>query len=44
MAELTENEINNAWIEQDGAATHTVRRSLKLLQEVFDNRIISKGL
>lgn len=44
MAELTENEINNVRIQQDGAAIHTARRSLKLLQEVFDNRIISKGL
>ena len=44
MAQLTQNEINNAYFQQDGATAHTARHSMELLKQVFGNRIISKGV
>ena len=31
------------WFQKDGATAHTARATLTLLQQLFDERIISKG-
>ena len=31
------------WFQQDGATAHTARETLNLLQDIFGNRIISRG-
>ena len=41
---LTAYEKQNGWFQQDGATAHTARASMQALQEVFDDRIISRGL
>ena len=33
-----------SWFQQDGATAHTAKNSMKLLEEVFCERIISKNL
>ena len=41
---LNEDEISRAYFQQDNATAHTANRSLALLEEVFAERIISKGV
>ena len=42
IGQMTSNEINCSWFQQDGATAHTSGRSTHLLKEFFENRIISK--
>ncbi|BFZ07560.1 hypothetical protein BsWGS_10599 [Bradybaena similaris] len=44
LEQLNEREIEEAWFQQDGATAHTARASLRFLEEIFSNRIISKGI
>ncbi|GFW33038.1 uncharacterized protein TNCV_2109681 [Trichonephila clavipes] len=41
---LAESDERYAWLQQDGAICHTSRDSMEVLTEVFDDRVISKGL
>ena len=42
-AELTRSaDINSQWFQQDGATPHTANTSMQLLQQLFDDRVISK--
>lgn len=43
MGKLTEDKINNAWIQQKSVIVCTARQCMKFLQKVFRDRIISKG-
>ena len=42
--QLTEEERSTGYFQQDGAAAHTANISLHFLNEIFPNRIISKGI
>ena len=44
IAQLNENEINQCFFQQDNATAHTSNHTLKFLNELFGERIISKGL
>lgn len=44
LEQLNEREIEEAWFQQDGATAHTARASLRFLEEIFANRIISRGI
>lgn len=44
IAQLKKRELKKAWFQQDGASAHTARTSLQYLEEVFGNRIISRGI
>jgi hypothetical protein len=39
-----ENEITYFWFQQDGATAHTGNNSMKLLNEIFGERVISRNL
>lgn len=38
---LNDNQRENLWFQQDGATSHTTRRALNLLQEMFPNKVVS---
>ena len=42
--QLTEEERSTGYFQQDGATAHTANISLHFLNEIFPNRIISKGI
>ena len=44
IAQLQEDEINKAYFQQDGATAHTAHMSMALLDNVFEDRIISKTI
>jgi hypothetical protein len=44
VSSLTENEIYTCWFQQDNAPPHTSNSSLRLLDEYFGDRVISKSL
>ena len=44
IAQLNENEINRCFFQQDSATAHTSNHTVKFLNELFGERIISKGL
>jgi RNAse (barnase) inhibitor barstar len=44
FAELTEKERLYSVFQQDSATAHTAHVSLEALWEVFDDRVISRGL
>jgi hypothetical protein len=44
IAQLKEDEIDNAYFQQHGAAAHTAHMSMVLLDDVFADRIISKTI
>jgi hypothetical protein len=39
-----EDEITYSWFQQDGATAHTANNSMKLLNEIFGERVISINL
>jgi hypothetical protein len=41
---LEEDEITYSWFQQDGANAHTANNSMKLLNEIFGERVISRNL
>jgi hypothetical protein len=41
---LEEDEITYSWFQQDGATAHTASNSMKLLNEIFGERVISRKL
>jgi hypothetical protein len=41
IAQLKEDEIDKAFFQQDGATAHTAPMSMALLDDVFEDRIIS---
>jgi hypothetical protein len=41
---LLNEEERFCWLKQDGATSHTVNSTIKLLKQFFDDRIISKKL
>jgi hypothetical protein len=41
---LEEDEITYSWFLQDGATAHTANNSMKLLNEIFGERVISRKL
>jgi hypothetical protein len=44
LGHLTEREIEKAWFQQDGATAHTASSSLQFLEDIFGNRVISRGI
>ena len=42
--QLTEQEKQQGWFQQDGATAHTARVSMAAVSEVFGDRVISHGL
>jgi hypothetical protein len=44
VAQLDEDEIHNAYFQQDGATAHTPNNSMKLLDEAFGERVISNRI
>ena len=44
MAELSEDEIEFSFFQQDGATTHTARGSLRFLEDIFADRVIAEGM
>jgi hypothetical protein len=41
---LEEDEITHYWFQQDGATAHTAKKSMKILNEIFGERVISRNL
>jgi hypothetical protein len=41
---LEEDEITYSWFQQDGATAHTANNSMKLLNEIFGEHVISRNL
>jgi hypothetical protein len=41
---LEEDEIIYSWFQQDGATAHIANNSMKLLNEIFGELVISKSL
>jgi hypothetical protein len=41
---IEEDEITYSWFEHDGATAHTANSSMKLLNEIFEGRVISRNL
>jgi hypothetical protein len=41
---LEKDEITYSWFQQDGATAHTANNSMKLLNEIFGERVISRSL
>jgi hypothetical protein len=41
---LEEDEITYSWLQQDGAIVHTANNSMKLLNEIFGERVISRNV
>ena len=44
IGQMTSDEINYSWFQQDGATAHTSGRSMNLLKEFFGDRIISEDV
>jgi hypothetical protein len=44
ICQLEEDEITYSWFQQDGATAHTANNSMKLLNEIFGERVISTNL
>jgi hypothetical protein len=44
LGHLTERQIEEVWFQQDGATAHTASSSLQFLEDIFGNRIISRGI
>ena len=44
IGQMTSDEINYSWFQQDGATAHTSGRSMDLLKEFLGDCIISKGV
>ena len=44
ISQMTSDEINYSWFQQDGATAHTSGRSINLLKEFFGDRIILKDM
>ena len=44
IGQMTSDEINYSWFQQDGATAHTSGRSMHLLKEFFGDHIISKDV
>lgn len=44
MGQMTNEEINSSWFQQDGATAHTTHRSMQFLENNFVDRIISKDV
>ena len=42
--QLTEQEKQQGWFQQDGATAHTARVSMAAVSEVFGDRVISRSL
>ena len=42
--ELTDIDCRNGYFQQDSATAHTAQDSLKLISEIFEDRVISAGL
>jgi hypothetical protein len=40
---IEEDEITYSWFQQDGATSHTANNSMKLLNEIFGERVISRN-
>jgi hypothetical protein len=41
---LEEDEITRSWFQQDGTTAHTANNSMKLLNEIIGERVISTNL
>jgi hypothetical protein len=41
---LEEDDIIYSWSQQDGATAHTANNSMKLVNEIFGERVISRNL
>jgi hypothetical protein len=41
---LLQDEVTYSWFQQDGATVHTASNSMKLLIEIFRERVISRNL
>jgi hypothetical protein len=41
---IEEDEITYSWSQQDGASAHIANNSMKLLNEIFGERVISRNL
>jgi hypothetical protein len=41
---LEEDDITYSWFQQDGATAHTANNSMKLLNEIFGECVISRNL
>jgi hypothetical protein len=41
---LEEDEITYSWFQQDGATAHTANNSVKLLNEIFGERVICRNI
>jgi hypothetical protein len=44
IVQLKDDEIDKAYFQQDGATAHTAHMSMALLDDVFEDRIISKTI
>ena len=44
IGQMTSDEINYLWFQQDGATAHISGRSMHLLKEFFGDRLISKDV
>jgi hypothetical protein len=44
IALLEEDEITYSWFQDDGTTAHTAYNSMKLLNEIFEERVISRNL
>jgi hypothetical protein len=44
IGQLKDDEIDKAYIQQDGVMAHTAHMSMALLDDVFADRIISKTI
>ena len=42
--QLTDTECRSGYFQQDSATAHTADQSLDFIAEIFENRIISRGL
>jgi len=43
VPQLNDVNVKEFWFQQDGATCHTARDTINLLQETFDERIISRN-
>lgn len=44
IGQMTSDEINYSWFQEDGATAHTSGRSMHFFKEIFGDRIISKDV
>lgn len=44
VATLSQDELDRAWFQQDGAPAHTARTTLLYLERTFSGKVISKGV